>query len=279
VKRYRVLNFDFDTRARLLSEEIQGHWEEDAKALHLSNKERIVAGLTQEYGPWQFGTKLQNFLDLGPKPCSIVAFHNTFFEQCRIAFIVGAYYPALTGACALGERLLNHLVLQLRNDFKATPQYKHVYRKESFDNWGTVIDALEAWNVLLPEAVERFRRLNGVRNRAIHFNPDTDTNDRPLALEAMIVVKDIIASQFSAFGTQPWFLGGVPGEIYIKKEAESCPFIRMVYLPNCMPVGPLHTVEAIDPVHGLMIRDDALYDVRDITDEEFCRLRTQARPR
>jgi hypothetical protein len=116
-----------------------------------------------------------------------------------------------------------------------------------------------------------------VRNRAIHFNPETDTNDRPLALESLEVVNDIIGSQFSAVGTQPWFLGGVPGEIYIKKEAISAPFIRKIYLPNCLLVGPFHFVESIDPIHGIRIRDDAAYDNREITDEEFCRLRAQGR--
>jgi hypothetical protein len=121
VKRYRVLCFDFDSRANLLSQEIEEHWDEEVKAQLRTNKERITSGLTNEYGPSHFNVKLQNFVDLGPKPFSIVAFHNKFFEQCRKAFIVGAYYPALTGACALGERLLNHLILQLRDEFKATP--------------------------------------------------------------------------------------------------------------------------------------------------------------
>jgi hypothetical protein len=277
VKRHRVLAVDFDSRAWLLSQEIQEHWEETVKALHRANREQTLAGLQHQYGPWQFEAKLQNFLDIGPKAFSILAFHNRFFEQCRRAFVVGAYYPALTGACALGERLLNHLILLLRDDFKASPQYKYVYRKESFDNWQTVIDALEAWGVLLPETVGHFRRLHAVRNRAIHFRPETDTNDRPLALEAIKVLSDIIASQFSGFGPQPWFLGGVPGEIYLKKEAELTPFIRKVYLPNCLLVGPFHVVEAIDPDGRMIVRDDAEYEERQITDEEFCRLRTKGK--
>jgi hypothetical protein len=271
------MGVDFDTRAFLLSQEIQEHWSEDAKALHHSNRERMLAGLREEYGPWQFEAELQNFLDFGPKFFSILAFHNKIFEQCRRAFVVGAYFPALTGACALGERLLNHLILLLRDDFKASPQYKNVYRKDSFDNWQTVIDALEAWDVLLPETVGHFRRLHEVRDRAIHFQPETDTNDRPLALEALKILSDIIATQFSGFGTQPWFLGGVPGEIYIKQEAESAPFIRKVYLPNCLLVGPFHVVEAIDPVHGMIVRDDTNYEDRQITDEEFCKLRTRGK--
>src|SRR6266851_822630 len=143
MKRYRILNFDFDTRAHFLSQEIQEHWAEHVKELHRGNREKMIAGLAQEFGPAQFEAKLKNFMDLGPKYFSILAFHNKFFEQCRRAFVMGAYYPALTGACALGERIFNHLILLLRDDFKGTPQYKHVYRKESFDNWDMVINTLE----------------------------------------------------------------------------------------------------------------------------------------
>jgi hypothetical protein len=247
------------------------------KALDRQNKERILAGLVQEYGPTAFDQKVQNFIDLGAKPFSIVAFHNKFFEQCRRAFVMGGYFPALTGACALGERILNHLILLLRDDFKTTPQYKHVYRKDSFDNWGAAIDTLEAWGVLLPPTVQKFREFVGVRNRAIHFDPATDTNDRPLALEALNLLKGIIDSQFSACGTQPWFLGDVPGEVYIKKEAESNPFVRKVYLPNCLLVGPFHTIDDIRDGQ-MSVRDDHVYEDRDISDKEFSRLRNSGHP-
>ena len=60
-------------------------------------------------------------------------------------------YPALTGACALGERILNYLILNLRDDFHSTPEYKQVYRKDSFDQWDAPINALASWGVLLPE--------------------------------------------------------------------------------------------------------------------------------
>jgi hypothetical protein len=73
-----------------------------------------------------------------------VAFHNVFFNQVRDSFVIGSYYPALTAACALGERILNHLVLGLRDSFRTAEEYKRVYRKDSFDNWMIPIDVLEA---------------------------------------------------------------------------------------------------------------------------------------
>jgi 2-isopropylmalate synthase len=41
-------------------------------------------------------------------------------------------------------------------------------------------------------------------------------------------------------------------------------------LPNCASVGPKHKVESVMP---WAIRDDATYEDREITDEEFCSLR------
>jgi hypothetical protein len=198
---------------------------------------------------------------------------NNFFQQARRAFVIESYYPALTGACSLGERILIHLILNLRDDFNGTPQYKSVYRKESFDNWDLAIETLEAWRVLLPEAAENFRKLARVRNRAaVHFNPATDTNERGLAIEALTLLGEIISAQFSALGCQPWFLN-VPGEMYIKKVAESEPFVRRVYLPNCCLVGPYHEVASITPDLRFVIRDDHPYDEREISDEEFVALR------
>jgi hypothetical protein len=38
--------------------------------------------------------------------------------------------------------VLNHLLLALRGDYQHTPEYKRVYRKDSFDDWNVPIDAL-----------------------------------------------------------------------------------------------------------------------------------------
>lgn len=55
--------------------------------------------------------KISRLIEIGSKPFSVVSFHNRFFGQVRHAYVVGAAYPAATGTCALGERVLNHLVL------------------------------------------------------------------------------------------------------------------------------------------------------------------------
>ncbi|MFQ5883011.1 MAG: hypothetical protein ACE5I9_11180 [Candidatus Methylomirabilales bacterium] len=274
MKRFRIFGFDFDARVHSLTLEIQDHWEEKVKELHRRNREQTELELVWEFGEASAEQKGQNFIDLGPKPLSILAFHNRFFQQIRVSFVMGAYYPTLTASCALGERILNHLILTLRDEFKATPEYRRVYHKDSFDNWDTAIDTLEAWKLLLPQVVVEFRELRDRRNEAIHFRPEVDKSDRTLALGAIGSLGSILGNQFGAFGPQPWFITGIPGETYIKKSWENNPFIRKIYLPNCLAVGPKHKVESVVP---WVVKDDYQYEEREVTDEEFCILRRAGR--
>ncbi len=80
---------------------------------------------------------------------------------------------------------------------------------------------------------------------------------------------------FGAFGSQPWFITSIPGEIYIKKSWESHPFVEKVYLPNCLAVGPGHRVEALVP--KIVVKDNFPYEEREITDEEFSKLSNMLR--
>ena len=250
--------------------DIKEDWEPQNKSLWQNNKNQIKERLIAEYGAYSAFKKIQNFVDLGSFPFSIIAFHNKFLRQARNAFVIGAYYASLTAACSLGERILNQLILHLRDYYKASPEYKNIYRKESFDNWDLAITTLDAWQVLLPDVVELFQELKEIRHRSIHFNPEIDTNDRELALEAMSKLFKIIQNQFSAFGTQPWFIAGIPGSAYIKKESESFPFVKEIIIPNCYLVGHLHTLE--NSPKGWVVHDNHVYENREISDQEFAEL-------
>lgn len=267
MKRYRIVNVDFDSRPGLLGMEIREEWEEAVKAGHQRAKDEIVEGLKEEFGAFRFDAKKQNFVDLGSKPWSVLSFHNKFAQQIRSAFVIGGYYPALTGACALGERILNHLLILLRDDFRGTDEYKHVYRKDSFDDWSIPIETLESWDVLLPDGVTAFRKLAELRNESIHFRPDTDHNDRALALDAVKLLDQIIATQFGYFGLQPWFIPDTPGAPYIRKDWENKPFVRRVYLPNAHLVGPCHAIEFVS--NRVVVHDEHSYPAREISDEGF----------
>lgn len=270
MKRYRVLAYDFDARATNLKMEIQEVWEEKIKAQWRSSQESIKEGLIAEYGAVRAFKKISNFIELDANPISIIAFHNKFLRQIRSAYVIESYYAALTGACALGERILNHLILRLRKYYKATDEYKKVYRKDSFDNWDLAINTLEAWEVLLPDVVSSFRELKEIRNKSIHFNPETDNNDKELSLEAVNKLKEIVSGQFSGFGTQPWFIKGTKGACYIKSEFEDSPFVKEIVVPNCVKVGHLHTLE--HGHKGWVVHDPHEYAEIEITDERFAAL-------
>jgi hypothetical protein len=261
-------------RVRTLVDPIEESWEEHVKEAHYQNRKITENELISEYGEFAADDKKRNFIDLGAKPFSIVAFHNKFFEQIRTAFVMGAYYPALTAACSLGERILNHLILLLRDDFRGTPEYKKVCSKDSFDDWAVAIRCLLSWQVLLPEVGDLYFTLKEMRHKAIHFRPETDKNDRALAMQAIDCLQKIIGIQFAGLGHQPWFMNGIPGEIYIKREWEERPFIKRIYLRSCPRLGPKNVIESYTP--KIVINDQFDYEEKEISDEEFVVLRNAA---
>ncbi|WP_159881699.1 hypothetical protein [Paenibacillus puerhi] len=269
MKRYRVIGMAFDSRAMILNTEIKDDWTEDIKLQWQQNKNTITEGVQYQYGNHNFQNKLENFKEFGPIPFSIIAYHNKFFDQIRNAYVVGSYYPALTATCSLGERILNHLIITLRDDFRKTPQYKDVYSKNSFDNWDRAIKILNEWNVLLPDVISLFHQLKDLRNFSIHFNPNTEAEDKKYALNGIQILKRIIELQFGIGGQplRPWFINTIPGAFYVTKEAEEWPFVKRVILPSCVQVGYKHRLEISGNLFKVI--DDNQYDDKEISDDEF----------
>ena len=238
----------FDTRVYPLVDEIDDQWDPEVRGLHWANRRNVIENLAHQYGEADIGRKLAEFAVLGPEPFSVVAYHTHFFRQVRNAFVIRSYYPALTGACALGERILNHLIRALRDDFKSTAEYKTVYDKVSFDNWAVAIDVLDSWGVLLPDIAASFRKLAQERNKALHFRPETDDNARELALGAIRILASIIEKQFGSLSAGPWYMDDTPGESYLKHDAEALPFVKRVIIPSAsaLHVGPLHEIAMSD---------------------------------
>lgn len=276
MKRHVVPILDFDTRANFLKVAIENKWADSENPIHRNNYKRFMAELRAEFGIFNFETKINDFLELGAAPLSIVGYHNAFFQQVRLAFIIGAYYPALTGACSLGERILNHLVLDLRIPFKATPVYKKIHNKDSFDDWNIPMSLLKAWGVLGADVLKEFVKLRDIRNRSIHFNAKTYLSARSDALAAIHCLHEIIDKQFGAFGTNRWFISGTTGACFISKKYESDPFVRTYYLNQCPPVGPYYSVKFDGP--RILFFDRKDYTHREITDEEFKKLYETRKP-
>jgi hypothetical protein len=162
-------------------------------------------------------------------------------------------------------------MIDLRDHYKATPEYKNVYRKASFAAWTLAIDTLAAWGVLLPEVVDAFRKLEVLRNRSIHFNPETVSQLRDDALLSIRHLQGIITGQFAAFGLQPWFIEGTLGAGFIKRDWEENPFVRHYVLPGNVCLGPFHNI--IPSPNGVWMfvdhPDYGAFGVEDLTDEQF----------
>ncbi|KZL13512.1 hypothetical protein [Pseudovibrio sp. Ad37] len=196
MKRYRIQPAHFDTRAITL-EEPKDTWTEEVIKLHMQNKERLIKQLKIELGEHNFEQKLKNFKELGQLPFSIISHHNDLFLQARYAFIHCHYYPALTAACALGERILNHLLLDLRDHYPVSTFDKKSHKRKSIDDWKKAISTFEEWGIWKSDEVtEAFRNLSALRHRSIHFNLDTAKNLRSDALSSLAYLSTIIREQF-----------------------------------------------------------------------------------
>lgn len=267
-RRFLCYTLDFDSRALVLEQNIGETWDEAVKQQWRINKEQIKNGLLYDFGEKNHDAKVANFEAIKSAPFSIISYHNILFHQVRWAFVVGSFYPALVGACALGERLLNHLILDLRGYYRTTPEYRLVGNKDSILNWQIAISTLSAWGILLPKAAEEFQELGRLRHRSIHFNPDTYSNLRDDALKAVLHLRAIIEAQFSSFSDAPWFIRGTLGHVFVARSWERHPFVETFILPGCQLVGPLFAIKFLNNRQPLFCdRND--YGDEYWSDEEF----------
>ncbi|MEU4417327.1 hypothetical protein [Nocardia salmonicida] len=274
--------FTFDARnATLASEDEESGYEPEIREQWRTNRLVILGELAGQFGSQDLAQKVSDFRALGSMPFSVSALHNTFLRQIRDAFTGGAYYPALVGAGALGERILNQLIIVLRSDYQDHPATTpEIAGWKSFTNWKQCIAALAEWGVFTDELVENYRKLNQLRNRAVHYNAGLDNTDaRDAALKAILAVQDIIAEMFQALGGPPRFIAGTSGHAFISSDAEKQPLIRRFYLPSSVLVSPTFKMEFSRPspdTLAVQVFDDETYHHRflTLTDEEFAHHRT-----
>lgn len=269
-RRHLLYPLDFDSRAMQINLNIQDDWDEKVKALHIKNKNTTIKQLKYELGEYNFEQKLENFAELGNIPFSLVLYHNSLYHQARYSFYHGYYYPALLAATALGERILNHLILDLRDCYKNTPNYKKIYRKNSFDNWEMCIDILRSWDAFQHQNVpDNFEMLLRIRNKSIHFNEDTYVNLRNDALLALKYLGTIINHQFG-YGPKKCMIKGTKGHFFIKKESESEPFVKKYLLPSSPIVGPYFSINFIR--NKILFFDFKKYEFEKLSDEDFTKI-------
>jgi hypothetical protein len=275
-RRYHPFSFDFDSTPWSLAEP-EKHWEEHIKQTHRENRAQQIERLKQDYGSRHIEDVVKNVTELGAKSMSLLAYHNQFHEQARRSFVAGAYYPALVAACALGERILNHLVLDLRDSFKSSEHYRKVYRKDSFDNWPFAVSVLTDWKVLVDGVGTDFLALGELRNRSIHFNPETYQSLRENALAALQRLNAILGKQFGYFGRQPWFIESTPGAQFVKRDYEIDPFVRTYLIPRSGFIGPLYGMDRTPDGYWMHL-DYSDYGDGQLTDEAFAKWHRERDP-
>lgn len=295
MKRYRICRFDFDFRANILNQTIEGQKEEKASLQKLTDE--IKKQIINEFGIIDCKDKIKRFKEIGEKPFSIISYHNFLLDEIRKSYVQGAFYPALTSVCTLGERILNHLILDLRDEFKENEPQKEdshpcidcknydslkqkglikaeldIYTCKSCSNWKLMIGTLSKWSVINPEVKELFDRLEKKRHKSIHFNARLISKLKEESLKAIKILQDIIKKQFPAFFDSEYFIIA-PGEAYLKKESEDKPFFKKYYIPNCKLVTPFHTVKQVIP--HFIIQDVNEIEDKEISDEEFSKMREE----
>lgn len=264
----------FDFRARTLALPVDDDWEPEIREQAIGNQNSIKEQLIHDFGAEDFTAKIENFVALDVAPISVIAVHNDLLDQCRRAFVSGAFYASLVGACALGERILNAVILQLRDNYFAHHEATKYVQKKSIDNWTKAIDTLQAWEVLSQVPASNFRKLATMRHKSVHYQlPHLhETGGRQEALEAIHLIQGIISALFEAFGAGDQFIAGSQGATFLRRDAEERPLIREFYIPACVLVSPEHEyVNFGQP--GMRVVDNVEFasdhGIQSLTDDEF----------
>ena len=279
-RRYRPMEFSFDTRVHFLTQET-GLYEPAIAAQWENNKRLIREELIHQYGADSYEEKLADFIALGAAPWSVFARHNLFLKHIRTSFVAGAYYASLVAAGSLAERILNQLVVTLRGDFETHPATAKVSKKDSFQNWHTPLTALRNWGVIDHDVEQEFRKLSELRNQAAHYDsrlPLDGTDARGASLDAVILMQGIIGSIFAPHGGPPVYIEGIPGQSFIAFERETDPLIKHFFIPVCALVSPNYEWRHIGNGAGETYDDEAYHErYPSLSDSDFAAHLTGAR--
>ena len=258
MKRYRWLSFFIDTERNIVR---QPPYSSDPMAVS-----GAVGSVAERHGLRNIQAKYSRWLELSPPGlCVPVAYHELLLEV-EAAYVHGDCYPALTAACCLGERVLNQLLLDVRDDFRSSPRYKEVYDKASFQNWELAIGILVEWGVLKHKVAAKFRELLELRNPVVHFGSVADR-----VAQGKTAVQLLYDATAALFGTVSGNFFVCQGEVFVVRDRQDEALVRRLILPHCHLVGYQHRIEGTPP----QLIDDGAYEAGEITDDEFCARREQ----
>lgn len=286
--RYRINPFyiDFDSRSNILQFKEEDFSDNVFKTQYINTQNIIRTQIINKYGSPQ--ERLKRYIELGKiKPSSIIGHHNKLLEEICDSYIIGADYPALVSACTFGERLLNHLILNLRENYKGVvPKeeslcknmkvYSKIFTSQNCSNWKIMINTLSEWGVFYhPEIKDNYLKLKKIRDTYIHFNKIENHQEiTEKARESITYINNIVDKLFGIhFKDSFCFITGVGGELYLKKELEESPFFKKYYMqePIMTKVSPYHQMSSSS--YDFIENSENKVTVKEITDDEFVVLR------
>lgn len=252
---YRVLGFAFDARVNSLKASIPD-----------KQKEGLLNSFKSQWGESDFDKKIERYIKLDLAYIGIPEEYYELLQPIISSYCCGYFYPAMTSAGALGERILNRLILKLRDYYKTSKHYKKIYRKDSFDQWEYPVEVLKDWGVITEEVANLFLDLKQYRNDSIHYNEGYDFEKN--SHDAIKVLANIIDLQFNYMSRKDLFwIFIVPGEILLRTEKIDNPFVKEFVLPHCLLIGPYCEPTATPPIKTKK------YPLMPFSDEEFINLR------
>jgi len=163
---------------------------------------------------------------------------------------------------------MNRLVFRLKNHFKSSNHYKLVHdREEKLQNWNLLIEILRDWQALNEDQIDLVKKIHKYRTDSVHYVPNYDFKEK--SLESIKLVSELIDSLFSVYQRKDIFrVFEIAGEIWVRADAQSKPFVREFILPSCSLMGAIHQHD--DEGYS---EDGAI--VGGMTEQEFITKRTE----
>ncbi|MFA5910493.1 MAG: hypothetical protein WC815_17045 [Vicinamibacterales bacterium] len=228
------------------------------------------ASLREQFGSRRFDEKFKRWLGIDYPPIGLIDEYPGKIAEIINCYSMGDWYPAVVSSCCLAERILNRLVLQCRAHFRSHPKYKLVARQNSFNDWDRMLDVIHSWQLIPQRALDLLEELRPVRHQTIHYNEGYD-------FEAIAprVVSQLVAAVSETFGVlnrkDIYLVFDVPGEVWVRSDAEKLPFVREFVFPHCYRA---HAVHEIDTAKKRIV--ERLGRVGPLSDEEFVELRRES---
>ncbi|MFA9444452.1 hypothetical protein [Egicoccus sp. AB-alg6-2] len=226
-------------------------------------------------GSAEWARKEQDFVELGQAPWIVVFDGSDEVQEVRNTFASGNYRAAAGAAGALGERFLNMLVRDLREEFP--PASVQLARRWS-SKWQPLVRALEDWGVFTEDLAAAAMRLAALRNMALHRGFASD--GRSEAMEAHGILRTLMEGVLGGLPPTRWFIQHHAHEPLIAEEYEAHPVVQVYYAPQSAYVGPWHKLD-FEPAPGgmrVVVHDSHEYADVSISDDEFLALRREGPP-